>query len=110
VIHTFRLVFAGATRWTLVITLTATRRAAAAITLLALWAFRTVTTLTRRAAFTGLTGGVLTRFVLMRTLVRMDRGGVVFFRMAMLFGGRMSRFLLFASTNDAFQAGFKAAE
>lgn len=46
----------------------------------------------------------------MRTLVGMNGGRMVFFRMTMFFGGCMSRFFLFASANDTFQSGFKTAE
>jgi hypothetical protein len=104
VIFTHRLVLTGATRWALVIPLTTSRWTTAAI---AFWAFQT---LAGWAGLTRRTWGVLTGLVLMRTLVRVNGGGTVFFRMRLLFGWHMSRFLLLASADDAFQAGFESAE
>jgi hypothetical protein len=108
VIFAHRLVLTGATRRTLVIALTTTRRTTAAITFWTLGSLWTLTALARRAGFTRRTWGVLTRLVVMRTLVSMNSGGMVIFRV--LFGRHRGRFLLLASANDTFQSGLKAAE
>jgi hypothetical protein len=80
VIFAHGFVLTGATRRTLVIALTTTRRTTAAITfwtLGSLWTLWTLTALARRACFTGRTGGVLTGLVVVRTLMSMNRGRMV---------------------------------
>ncbi len=94
-------VLTGATRRTLVIALTATRRTTTAITFWTLGSLWTLTALARRAGFTR---RVLAGLVVMRTLMRMNRGRMVVLRV--LFGRHMGCFLLLASANDTFQAVF----
>jgi hypothetical protein len=121
VIHALGLVLTRTTWRTFVIAFPTTRRAAAAITFWTTITFRTVralTTLTGWAGFTRLAGGWLARLTrgllpglfVIRALVRVNGGGVVILRVGVLFGRHMGRFLLLASANDTFQAGFKAAE
>jgi hypothetical protein len=103
-IFTHGLVLTGATQRTLFVALTATRWTTTAITFWALGSLRTLTTLARRACFTRRTRGVLTWFVIMRPLVRVNSS------FGMLFGRHRGCFLLLASANDTFQASFEAAE
>ena len=68
-------VFTGPTRWTRVITATSARRTTAAI---AFWTFLTLATGAGRAALTTRrTRGMLVRLLIVRTLVRVDRGGMM---------------------------------
>jgi len=92
---------------------TVTRRTAAVIALTTAW--RTTTAITLRRALTALTGWagitwrprcMLARFVIMGALVGVDRRRVVRVVFRVIFG----YLLLFASADDAFQAGFEAAE